>query len=55
MVKVEKTHRPKGSKMASKFKWAIVWNDGSKSFYHTKKRAISEMRRDLAKKSRKRK
>ena len=44
MVKVKKFYRP-----TSKYKWAVVWNDGSKSFYYTKKIAISEMRRDLAK------
>ena len=41
-----------GSK--SKYKWAVVWNDGSKSYYKTKKLAISAMRRDLAKNPRKR-
>ena len=27
--------------------WAVVWNDGSKSYYNSKKVAIKEMRKEL--------
>lgn len=49
MVKVGKTL--KGTEMYRRRKYAFVqWNDGSKSYYPNKRIAISEMRRDIARK-----
>ena len=43
---------PKGTEMYRKGSRAFVqWNDGSKSYYKNKKIAISEMRREQARKS----
>ena len=54
-MKMKVGQTPKNTSMYLKgFRAFVQWNDGSKSYYKNKRIAISEMRREQARKSNKR-
>ena len=49
-MKVVPTRDTMRSMFLRGYRYAVIWDDGSRGYYSSKKRAISAMRREQAKK-----